>query len=251
VNARLETRALQGGLASEMSAAAARGMPLWVAYAVPMVQRPRTYLSYAPRGCRLEPPSDLLVLARFETGRILDLRAHGVDCDLDASGMPVVWLTGVPADDSVAWLMTLAVPSAAGSRAADNAAGRPDLARAALGAVALHAAPAAARSLIDLAKNGADADIRGRALTYLGQRASDAAAANAIASAIDSDPEQAVRRRAVQALSQLPPDEGIPRLIDLARSHRDADVRRQAMRHLGQSRDPRAVDFFRQVLLKD
>jgi hypothetical protein len=254
VNARLETRGVQGGLAAEMRSAAARGTATWVAYAVPMIQRPRTYLSYAPRGCRLEPPTDLLVLARFEAARILELRAQGMDCDLNASGMPVVWLTGVQPDDSVAWLMSLAVPGATQPVLVDTAvrsAGRPDLARPALGAVALHAAPSAARTLIDLAKNGTTAEIRGRALIHLGQRAADAAAANAIVTAIDADPEQAVRRRAVQALSQLPPDEGIPRLIELARSHRDADVRRQAMRYLGQSRDPRAVEFFSQVLLKD
>jgi len=57
-----------------------------------------------------------------------------------------------------------------------------------------------------------------------------------------------IRKKAVFALSQLPKDEGVPKLIEVARSHRDAAVRKQAIFWLGQSRDPRALAFFEQVL---
>jgi HEAT repeat protein len=57
-----------------------------------------------------------------------------------------------------------------------------------------------------------------------------------------------VKRRAVFALSQLPKDEGVPMLIEIARSNRNPEVRRQAMFWLGQSHDPRAVAFFEQVV---
>ena len=40
----------------------------------------------------------------------------------------------------------------------------------------------------------------------------------------------------------------VPKLIDVARSHRDPAVRKQAMFWLGQSRDPRALAFFEQIL---
>ena len=64
-----------------------------------------------------------------------------------------------------------------------------------------------------------------------------------------ADPaEIEVKRRAVFALSQLPSAEGVPLLIDLARNHRIPEVRRQAMFWLGQSKDPRAIDFFEQIL---
>ena len=66
--------------------------------------------------------------------------------------------------------------------------------------------------------------------------------------AIDSDPEREVRRNAVSALRSLPDGEGIPLLIQAARSHRDAEVRKHAMSVLGQSRDPRATAFFEDVL---
>jgi hypothetical protein len=40
----------------------------------------------------------------------------------------------------------------------------------------------------------------------------------------------------------------VPALIALAESHRDREVREQAMFWLGQSGDPRALTFFEQVL---
>jgi len=52
----------------------------------------------------------------------------------------------------------------------------------------------------------------------------------------------------VFAISQLPRDQSVPKLIDLAKTHRDPEVRKQAMFWLGQSGDARAVTFFESVL---
>src|SRR5437763_1940083 len=81
-----------------------------------------------------------------------------------------------------------------------------------------------------------------------GQRVG-AEAERAITEAIRSDPETDVKRKAVFALSQLPKDEGVPLLIRTARENRNPEVRKQAMFWLGQSEDPRAVEFFGQVLM--
>ena len=56
--------------------------------------------------------------------------------------------------------------------------------------------------------------------------------------------------KAVFALSQLPKDEGVPLLIKVARTNTNLEVRKQAMFWLGQSKDPRAIDFFSEVLRK-
>ncbi len=48
----------------------------------------------------------------------------------------------------------------------------------------------------------------------------------------------------------MPKDEGVPKLIEVARINRNRDVRRQAMFWLGQSGDPRALRFFEDVLRK-
>jgi HEAT repeat protein len=70
----------------------------------------------------------------------------------------------------------------------------------------------------------------------------------AIDEAVRRDPDTAVKRRAVFALSQLPADQGVPKLIALAREHSNPVVRKQAFFWLGQSRDPRAVAFLAGIL---
>jgi HEAT repeat protein len=163
-----------------------------------------------------------------------------VDCDIDASGMPLVWLDNVKPEESVAWLKGL-VP--------DTSARPGGFSERVLTALALHASPAASPVLVDFARNGSTPQLKGRALFWLAQRASQEALPT-ITEAIDRDPDTEVKKQAVFALSRLPKDEGIPRLIDLARNHRNSEVRRQAFFWLGQSKDPRAVEFFASILLK-
>ncbi len=114
-------------------------------------------------------------------------------------------------------------------------------------ALSQNAAPAAIDVLIRMAKSDANAEVRGQALFWLAQKAGKKAV-GAINEAIASDPESQVKERAVFALSRLPADEGVPLLIDVARSNRDAKVRQRAMFWLGQSKDPRAITFFEEVL---
>jgi HEAT repeat protein len=54
--------------------------------------------------------------------------------------------------------------------------------------------------------------------------------------------------QAVHAISERPADESIPLLIKIARTHPNQQVRRRAMHVLGESGDPRALEFFREVL---
>jgi hypothetical protein len=242
VTARVERRAATGGLAREIQSAVDRGASTWIGYSVPLLPRTDGALrsEWCCGRCRLEPPTALVVLARADARALVELRALSVDCDVDAGGMPLVWLEGVNPDESVAWLASIA-------RSAPATARRDRLADAALTALALHASRAAAAPLVQFARESSSTETRRRALSLLARRAADDAIP-AITSAIDTDPDREVRRQAVTALGRVPGGEGIPRLMELARSHRDPDVRRQAMLALGQSRDPRAVDFFAQIL---
>ena len=63
---------------------------------------------------------------------------------------------------------------------------------------------------------------------------------------ITSGPSEAVRMHAISALAVS--TEGIPLLIEVARTTQNAGVRKQAMSSLGHSRDPRALAFFEDVL---
>ena len=57
-----------------------------------------------------------------------------------------------------------------------------------------------------------------------------------------------MKKKAVFALTQLPKDEGVPLLIQVARTNRNPVVRKQAIFWLGQSKDPRALRFFEEIL---
>jgi len=86
-------------------------------------------------------------------------------------------------------------------------------------------------------------------LFWLGQKAGKKAA-DGITRAIADDPETDVKKKAVFALSQLPREEGVPLLLQTARTNRNPVVRREAIFWLGQSKDPRALAFFEEVLTR-
>jgi len=242
INAKVERRQAAQSIQREVQAVADRGTASWVGYRVPIARLGSTSLRFSDSccgRCRLEPPTDLVVLARVEGKALGELRPIAVDCDIDAAGMPLVWLEGVNQDDSVAWLATLAGSQTGPRRIADSA----------LVALAQHATPAVAPVLIRFAREAITSGTRSQALVWLAQRAAQQALP-AIDVALDQDPDTEVQKQAVSALSRLPKDEGIPRLIELAGTHRNTEVRRQAIFWLGQSRDPRAVDFFAKILLK-
>jgi hypothetical protein len=102
-------------------------------------------------------------------------------------------------------------------------------------------------TLIAMARSDRSIRVRGQALFWLANKAGAKAAA-AITDAIENDPETEVKKKAVFALSQLPKDDGVPKLIQVARTNRNPAVRKQAIFWLGQSKDPRALSFFEEVL---
>ena len=93
------------------------------------------------------------------------------------------------------------------------------------------------------------AGVRASALFWLGQEAAEAAMDGLTEVAFAEDEEQEVRDAAVFALSQRPSDEGVPVLMELARTAEQAKTRRTAFFWLAQSKDPRVVPFFEEILL--
>lgn len=106
------------------------------------------------------------------------------------------------------------------------------------------------RDLLSLARDrGLPSEVRTSALFWLGQEAADAATEGLAEVARADDEEQDVRDAAVFALSQRPADEGVPVLMELARTAEQAKTRRTAFFWLAQSKDPRVVPFFEEILL--
>jgi HEAT repeats len=245
VNGTLETQAAAQSIDREIASIAARASgPAWVGYTVAVNTGDRQSGCWAADGftgrtrvgpLKLEGAESIFILYRVVDRNVQQIRIASPECPLDTSGLTLYWLTSVRAADSIDWLATLA---------SGDASRR--LARSATMAIALHGDTRATDRLIALARSGRDADVRGAALFWVAQRAGDKAVGT-ITQALE-DPESEIRKKAVFALSQLPKDEGVPKLIEVARSHRDPGVRKQAMFWLGQSRDPRALAFFEQVL---
>ena len=55
----------------------------------------------------LEGATEVSILARFEGTAITRLRTATPDCEIDAGGLPVLWLENVKPDDSATWLASL------------------------------------------------------------------------------------------------------------------------------------------------
>ena len=109
--------------------------------------------------------------------------------------------------------------------------------------------PAAVADLIGLARRDPDTEIRKDAIFWLGQKASAAAVA-ALGEVIASPEALEIKKAAVFALSQLPAETGTPMLLRIARQNPQPRLRQEAIFWLGQSGDPRALDFFEEILLK-
>ena len=109
--------------------------------------------------------------------------------------------------------------------------------------------PAALTTLIATARDDRSTKVRSQALFWLAQKAGKEAIADdhrrdRQRSRHRSEEESGVRAQPAAA------DEGVPKLMDVARTNRNPEVRKQAMFWLGQSKDPRAMKFFEDILLK-
>jgi HEAT repeat protein len=109
---------------------------------------------------------------------------------------------------------------------------------------------AAVNFLIDVAGKDNDHEARKKAIFWLGQKAGERSL-NALKDTLDSaDADTEVQKQAVFAISQRSKDESVPLLIKIAKTHTNPAVRKQAIFWLGQTGDERAVDFFKEILLK-
>lgn len=104
--------------------------------------------------------------------------------------------------------------------------------------------------LLELARDRErPSDLREKAVFWLGQEAAATVNDDLRELAVDDSEDDEVRDAAVFALSQRPRDEGVPALMELARSSAHPRVRKKAMFWLAQSQDPRVLPFFEEILL--
>jgi hypothetical protein len=265
LNAKTETRSAAQGLEREVRAAAARGGVTWIGYRMPMVAGPRQMCcfdtisdsSFSGGMCRLEsgggvsmntgdlrdrngqrvalePATEFIVLARLEGGAVSRVRTFTPDCDIDATALPLVWLTDVKPDDSVAWLASLVA-------AAPDSGDRHDrVGKTAMSAVALHDAPSADRALEGFVAASSPEWLRGETAFWLGSTRGEPGA-RLLARMLDGDPSDKVRDKAAFGLSVSKSPAALTRLIAAARADKSGKVRGQALFWLAQKAGKEAV----------
>lgn len=104
--------------------------------------------------------------------------------------------------------------------------------------------------LFEVAKGNDTIDVRRQAIRLLGERVSKRSFDFLSQTAQSTDGNAEVQVQAVRSIAERRSEESVPILIKIARNHPNQMVRKQAIRSLGESGDPRAVDFFREVLTK-
>ena len=231
-NAQMETRAFSGDLDSQL-----RGVgPSWFGYEIKTMRQSGDGFckGHVSQPVHLEGSDRAAVYFRVASNQVEKIQVYALGCEVDAGGLPLIWLTGVSAQASLTYLQ-----KQVGGGLADKA----------IFAISRHDDPRAIDLLIQDAKDEALPHTRSQALFWLAQRAGAKASA-AILDAIVNDPDTQVKKRAVFALSQLPKDDAVPKLIEIAQTQRNPEVRKQAFFWLGQSNDPRALAFIETVLTK-
>lgn len=104
-------------------------------------------------------------------------------------------------------------------------------------------------SLLRIARDdGRPHDVQEQASFWLSQFATEKVLGRSWDDDEPEDEDVADREQAVFALSQLDGQRGVPALIEIARTHRNPQVRRKAIFWLGQSGDRRALALFEELL---
>ena len=102
--------------------------------------------------------------------------------------------------------------------------------------------------LFEVARSNEQMDVRRQAIRLLGERVTKRSFEFLSQTAQSNDATVEVQVQAVRAISERKSEESVPLLIKIARTHANQQVRKQAIRSLGESGDPRAIEFFREVL---
>jgi HEAT repeat protein len=126
----------------------------------------------------------------------------------------------------------------------------PDVRRAVLQSLSETKSPRVEEKLFEVARGNDHMDVRRQAIRLLGERVSKRSFDFLSTTAQSTDANAEVQVQAVRAISERRAEESVPLLIKIARTHPNQMVRKQAIRSLGESGDPRAIDFFREVLAK-
>jgi hypothetical protein len=247
-NARLETRPVTGGLEAAFQAILkAQASPAWVGYAEPTVPGDRRSCCWNDGGgcslehhsgdqgvtvasrqtVKLEGPTHLVILFRVENHQTGKIHSFTPECDLDAGGLPLIWLTGVAAPESIQLLLSIAKSNT------DTARDEARMSDAAVAAIALHADSAADQALEGLAAPNQPDKLRRQAIFWLGN-SRGRRGFEVVSRIVREDSSDKIREHAVFALTESKEPEALGTVVAVAHNDASARVRGQALFWLAQ-----------------
>jgi len=279
VSAKLRTASAAGGLASAFrTIESGESGPAWIGYAVPVVPGDHrmccngSITNDSQEGCgrcrledrngesigqpangpeakqaKLESPPSFLVLYRAAAGKVGKIRTFSPECELDAGGLPLIWLTGVQPAESVAWLSQFVKADRADP---DGESGDEHVGNSALTAIAFHADNSAERALEGFAANGQPERVREHAAFWLGA-ARGQAGFEALKRLVRDDPDDHFREKAVFDLYVSKEPGAVDAIIGAAHRDPSAQVRGQALFWLAQKAGKKAEASITEAIEKD
>jgi hypothetical protein len=235
-NAKVDTRSASAGLEAAFRAAlSAQPQPAWIGWAVPSTRTYNMGCDYVNRSdfnqagvVHLEPPDQAVILFRVEANNVDRIRTLSPDCEIDAGGVPMHWLSDVQPAQSVALLATFVEQHMNNYNSA-------------MSAIAMHADPSADRMLDHYIAADQLQSLRLRAVSalssYRGRHGFDT-----MKNLIANDKDEKVRERAVSSLANSKEPDAIDLLISIARTDKDVRMRAQAVGELARKPGPKILN---------
>jgi HEAT repeat protein len=221
--------------------------PLWVGYEVAAI---RSSGRHYGNGCGMQylengrnagdntanpaPAAAAYIFLRFENHAISKVEVANQGCQVDAGGMPVVWLTGVKQEESIGALRGIA---------------EREISDSALMAIGFHASPAATRALAELASAKQNPRVREKASFWL---ASERGAEGLPAlQQLAHDSDAGFREKMTFHLTLVADPRALEELMKMAESDSNLKVRSQAMFWLAQKAGEKAAGFLASAAQSD
>ena len=260
INAQLHTQSASAGLTAAVDQLKHSNGPAWIGYVVPAIPGSRFSMcsnedSSRQEGCcgvyRLENENNnyrtsdgdyatdtsIAVLARIDNNAVEKIRFIGSSCQLDAGGLPFIWLTDVKPDDSIAWLSNLVTID--DKRHSDQA----------LAAIAMHQTPVATTALEKFASSSSPLWLREKGAFWLGAgRGHDGYEA---LKKLMNDPDPEFRKKLSFDLFVSKDAGAVDDLIAMAKSDKDVGVREQAIFWVGQKAGRKAIAMLKDTVEND
>ena len=262
-NARLEKKVLSGSLSNEVRAWSTQTSEAqWLGYSVPQIGKDRMmccvdddgswrhgcgpcrleeghnrnniFTKDTPNNLKLEGLRTLAVLFRAENRRISKIRLVSTECELDAGGLPFLWLSDVKPLESIALLETFVHGKDLEGDEQDRGWHE------ALTAIAIHADPAADRALESFTQPNEPESLRRQAAFWLGA-AREKAGLGLLQKMAKSDPSSEVRAHVAFALSVSHQPGALETMIRMAHEDENSHVRGQALFWLAHKAGEKAV----------